>query len=218
MTSDSRRSGSRKGARAPRLPESVLGEIERHLSAREQRRVELHEEARRLRRSAQVAMTRLHAGSPVEREMTAIRAALGRLTERLRDAPEDAGLADDAVQEAVEAILLERAVRRAALPGPSEIGVGPELYLLGLGDLVGELRRLVLADLVEGAVDRARDRLEEMEATYQLLLRFESPRSIVALKPKQDSARALLERTRSDVALAVVLARATPPARARRRP
>jgi predicted translin family RNA/ssDNA-binding protein len=39
-------------------------------------------------------------------------------------------------------------------------------------------------------------------------LRFEGPRSIISLKPKQDAARSLVEKTRGDVALAEVLHRA----------
>ena len=55
-----------------------------------------------------------------------------------------------------------------------------------------------------------------MEAVYRTLLHFETPRAIVPLKPKQDQARALLERTRGDVTMATVIARAQPTKRKRR--
>ncbi|MCI4348948.1 MAG: hypothetical protein L3J93_01850 [Thermoplasmata archaeon] len=117
------------------------------------------------------------------------------------------------MQEAVEAILLARILRGARLPSPRELGVGAEAYLPGLGDLVGEIRRLVLSSLGAGDLAAARRRLGEMDSVVRSLLHFEAPRSIVPLKPKQDTARALLERTRGDVTLAEVLARTgLPPA------
>lgn len=154
-------------------------------------------------------MGRLHNGAPVATELRQIAAEARGLAERVRrEAPEDGALAHDALQEAVEAILLDRMVAGRAIPTPEEIGVRPEEYLPALGDLVGELRRLALARLAEGETAQARTRLAEMEAVHLLLLRFESPRSIVSLKPKQDQARSILERTRSEVALAVMLERA----------
>ncbi len=77
-----------------------------------------------------------------------------------------------------------------------------------MGDLVGELRRLALASLSEGDVGGGRVRVREMEELFRTLLRFEGPRAIISLKPKQDSARSLVEKTRGDVALAEVLHRA----------
>jgi translin len=210
----SRRSG--KGARpapAPLLPEAALEKIDRHLKDREARRAELAERARLLRRRAQSAMTRLHAGAPTAREMTAIRREAGRLARWVSDrSPQDAGLAHDALQEAAEACLLDALARRVPLPTPEELGIGPEEYLLGLGDAVGELRRLVLADLAEGRLEEAQRRLSSLEELHRILLRFETTRAIVALKPKQDTARALLEKTRGEVTLARMLARAHWPA------
>jgi translin len=47
-----------------------------------------------------------------------------------------------------------------------------------------------------------------MESLYHTLLGFETARAIVSLKPKQDTARALLERTRGEVTMARLLHRA----------
>jgi len=46
-----------------------------------------------------------------------------------------------------------------------------------------------------------------MERLTQALLRFDTTRAIVPLKPKQDTARALLERTRGEVVMARHLVR-----------
>ena len=157
-------------------------------------------------------MTRLHSGRVEDGEVRAVRTELAAFGAELAgERAADAPLAFDAFQEAVEAILLDAVVRGQALPGPSELRVGSEAYLLGLGDLVGEVRRLALRALGEGHLPQAEGHLARMEGLYEDLMRFEAPRGVVALKPKQDTARALLERTRSEVTMARMLARANLP-------
>lgn len=186
--------------------------IDTHLKAREARRTELTERSRRLRRDAQSAMSRLHGGEAVADDIAKIRTETRELARWVRRyASLDAGLAHDALQEGVEATLLLALHERRPLPSPAQLGVDPEEYLAGLGDTVGEVRRLILADLADGRLAEAQATLGTMEQLYQLLLRFETTRAIVPLKPKQDTARALLERTRGEVTMARVLARAQLP-------
>ncbi len=193
------------------LSEGVLGEIEAHLRQRELRREELYQQARRLRRLAQTTMTRLHAGSATASEFASVRTTLTELSDRLRrEGRADEPLVHDALQEAVEASLLGAIVDGQALPGPSDLDVEPEPYLLGLGDVVGEVRRLVLERLGHEDLAGAERYLELMEGLAQALMRFDTSRAIVQLKPKQDQARALVERTRGEVVMARFLARARP--------
>jgi translin len=205
-------SSASPGAGPPALGEAVLGSIETHLRQRELRREELYQQARRLRRLAQTTMTRLHVGLAQPSEVAAVRTSLAELSDRLRrDGRADEPLVHDALQEAVEASLLGAIVERAPLPGPGELAVEPEAYLLGLGDVVGEVRRLVLERLGSDDLDGAERLLRLMEELTGALLRFDTSRAIVQLKPKQDVARALVERTRGEVVMARFLARARPP-------
>ncbi|HEV8050786.1 MAG TPA: translin family protein [Thermoplasmata archaeon] len=154
-------------------------------------------------------MTRIHAGAASPSEVAKVRRDLAVLARALpKEFPGDEGLAEDALQEGVEAVLLAAAVAGEEFPTPAELDVAPEPYLLGLGDVVGEVRRLALAELTNGNVDGAADRLALMESLYHTLLGFETARAIVSLKPKQDTARALLERTRGEVTMARLLHRA----------
>jgi translin len=204
-------SGSPPGGAAPALGDSVLGAIEAHLRQRELRREELYQQARRLRRLAQGTMTRLHVGTAEPAELDAVRTALAQLCDRLRrEGRADEPLVHDALQEAVEASLLGAIVAQRPLPGPSDLEVEPEPYLLGLGDVVGEVRRLVLERLGADDLDGAERYLRLMEELTQALLRFDTSRAIVQLKPKQDQARTLVERTRGEVVMARFLARARP--------
>jgi translin len=211
MVRGSPSSASPAAGAPPALSELVLGSIEAHLRQRELRREELYQQARRLRRLAQVTMTRLHLGVAEATELAAVRSSLVELSGRLRkEGRADEPLAHDALQEAVEASLLGAIVGRSPLPGPAELDVEPEPYLLGLGDVVGEVRRLVLERLAHDDLEGAEQLLRLMEELTQSLLRFDTSRAIVQLKPKQDQARTLVERTRGEVVMARFLARVRP--------
>jgi translin len=189
----------------------VLATIEAHLRQRELRREDLYQRARRLRRLSQGTMTRLHADGAAGLELVEIRRAMAELADWLhREGRGDEGLALDAFQEAVEAVLLGAIAAGETLPGPSDLGVDPEPYLLGLGDVVGEVRRRVLDRLGRDDLAGAEADLALMERLTRSLLRFDTTRAIVQLKPKQDTARTLLERTRGEVVMARFLARARP--------
>ncbi|MCI4347757.1 MAG: haloacid dehalogenase [Thermoplasmata archaeon] len=209
----SRSSGDRrKSAPLPAISEKTLVEIETHLKRRETRRDELVERARQLRRQSQFVMHQLHQGRRLEEAIHDVREGARELTKMLREeGSADAGPVMAALQECVEATLLDATFQGGELPGPAEIGVEPEPYLLGLGDLVGELRRRVLQELSGADLPEAERLLALMEELSHALARFEAPRSIVPLKPKQDTARALVERTRGDLTLARLLARARLP-------
>jgi len=190
------------------VPEPVLVSIEAHLRSREVRREELYQRARRLRRLAQTTMNHLHTGGPTEADLAEIRRSMSELSDWLhREGRGDEGIAADALQEAVEASLLGAVVAGVPFPGPTDLGVEPEAYLLGLGDTVGEVRRRVLDHLGRDDLVGAEAELGLMETLTHALLRFDTTRAIVPLKPKQDTARALLERTRGEVVMARHLVR-----------
>jgi translin len=185
------------------VPEVALAGIEAHLRQRELRREELYQRARRLRRLSQTSMSRMHADHAVPTAVHEIRRDLAELADWLRrEGRGDEPLALDALQEGVEAVLLATIVAGEPLPGPSELAVDPEPYLLGLGDVVGEVRRLVLDRLGHDDLAGAEAYLALMDALSRDLLRFDTTRAIVQLKPKQDTARSLLERTRGEVVMA----------------
>lgn len=212
MSPASRSSADHRKTPPPALSEKTLSEIEAHLKHRETRRDELIERARQLRRQSQFVMHQLHQGRRLEAALQDVRTGARELTEILREeAGLDPGPVLAALQECVEATLLDATFQGGELPGPAEIGVEPEPYLLGLGDLIGELRRRVLEELSADDLPEAERLLALMEELTHALARFEAPRSIVSLKPKQDTARALVERTRGDLTLARLLVRARLP-------
>ncbi|HXY47066.1 MAG TPA: hypothetical protein VEK13_04125 [Thermoplasmata archaeon] len=211
MTNGSPSSADPPPAVSPGIPDAALAGIDAHLRQRELRREDLYQRARRLRRLAQATMTRLHADGSAAADLAEIRRGMADLSDWVRrEGRGDETLALDALQEAVEAVLLGAVAAGEAFPGPSDLGVDPEPYLLGLGDVVGEVRRRVLDRLGRDDVLGAEAELGLMERLTRSLLRFDTTRAIVQLKPKQDSARALLERTRGEVVMARFLSRARP--------
>jgi translin len=76
-------------------------------------------------------------------------------------------------------------------------------YLMGFADSIGELRRFSLEALRAGNVESANKYLEMMEDMFIVLMRFDYPDALVAIRRKQDIARSVLEKTRGEVAVAI---------------
>ena len=110
------------------------------------------------------------------------------------------GLVQNAEGEVVEAALLLGFRKDEAYIGPEELGVGEIGYLLGLGDLIGELRRVTIDSLTKDNLALAKKAFSHMEEIYSLLLTFDFPNALTpGVRAKTDTARRLVERTRADI-------------------
>lgn len=109
------------------------------------------------------------------------------------------GYVQSAHQEFVEASLLLSYLEKRDLPSPWDLGVPEADYLLGLGDLIGELRRHFLLLLLRGNIERAEEVYSFMEKLYEELMSLEYPKGVVNVRVKQDQARHVLERTLEDL-------------------
>ncbi len=113
-----------------------------------------------------------------------------------------AGFVENAAQELVEASCLYNVMKGKDLPDPDEIKTTYSSYLLGLCDLVGELRRTALDSIRAGEAKDADDYLNIMEEIYDVIIRFDYPSGLIPIKKKQDMVRNLMERTRGELAVA----------------
>ncbi len=113
------------------------------------------------------------------------------------------GLVESALQELAEAHILEALVLGKRIPAPETFHCTASAFLLGMGDAIGELRRVCQDALRKGNIAGAEDALHLMEGLYAPLNLFDYPDAIVPLKHKQDVARGLIEKTRGEVAVAV---------------
>ena len=113
-----------------------------------------------------------------------------------------AGFVENAAQELVEAHCFYNIMKGKDLPDPDQIKTTYSSYLLGLCDLVGELRRTALDSIRSGNAKEADNCLNMMEEIYDVIIRFDYPSGLIPIKKKQDMVRGLIERTRGELAVA----------------
>ncbi len=106
-------------------------------------------------------------------------------------------------QEFVEASVLYSVTSDAKaprMPNYKELGVSAEAYLLGVMDVVGELKREILDSLRLNDVETAKSHLTLMEDIYDATRAIRFPESLLpGFRKKQDVARIQLENAGSDI-------------------
>ncbi len=103
-------------------------------------------------------------------------------------------------QEIAEARLLLSSVEKKNLPDWEGLSMPFEPYLLGLCDLVGELRREMLEMLKKGDKKEAERYFELMSGIYDELLPIRFSNSLLPnFRKKQDVARSQVEQARSEL-------------------
>jgi len=184
--------------------DDVIGQIETRLDEKDEVRELTIKSSRTIARLSGSVIQGMHRGQDVGVQLQEAREEVFKLKSLLEDHPDlyHTGIVENAMQEACEAFLVHAILDAQALPSPKELGVTDTSYLLGLGDVVGELRRFSLEHLRRGDVKIASAFLEKMERILDALMRFDYPTALVALKRKQDVARGLIEKTRGEVAVA----------------
>ncbi len=116
-----------------------------------------------------------------------------------------AGFVQDAQKEYAEARLTEALVTGVPLPGPDEIGVEVAPYLNGMAEAIGEGRREILDLLRRGELAESERILTTIDDMYHVLVSMDFPDSITRnLRHSTDAARAIMERTRGDLSIALV--------------
>jgi len=184
--------------------EEVMKRAVAELRARERARDEVLSRVRRARMLSKQAILLVHNGALEEAE-----AKIGE-ARRLIDEAEphieehaDLGGFDEvhaAREEYAEASILHGLKTAGAFPKPEAIGVPIYSYLLGLGDVVGELRRDALDELRAGDLESAEAKLGLMEHIYLSLLSMEEASLLLrGLRRKLDVARGVIERTRGEL-------------------
>ena len=184
--------------------DEVISEIEARLDEKDEVRELAIKSSRTIARLAGSAIQGMHRGDDAGAALRETHEEVAKLRSLLDGHPDliHAGFVENAMQEACEAFLVHAIVEGELLPSPKECGVTDTAYLLGLGDVVGELRRFALTALRDGDVASASHTLERMERILDSLMRFDYPTAMVALKRKQDVARSLIEKTRGELAVA----------------
>ena len=114
------------------------------------------------------------------------------------------GYVEDALKEYVEAHATLAFAEGSQLPTMSELDVGAAVYMNGLAESIGEMRRLVL-DLLRGDdFAKCESYLEIMDEVYSVLVTLDYPDGVTrGLRRTTDVMRGVIERTRGDITVAL---------------
>lgn len=104
------------------------------------------------------------------------------------------------VEEYCEFRILHGILQDGTIPLAGVLKAPSWIWVVSLGDVIGELRRFVLGKLLEGEIEEAEKKLRVMDTLYTLIAGLEFPKAVTgSLRNKVDVARVLLERTQSDL-------------------
>ncbi len=202
------------GALSERLSE-IVDQCSRYLSERDEARDKALKKSRDIIREAGRIVTLVVSGElkKAGERLADLEKVVRDYLEELKPYPElyYTGSTYNAVSEYVEAAVFYHLVAEGRLPGPEDLSVPPVPYLQGLGDVVGELRRLALDLLRRGRLGDAWTMLEYMEDIYMALRGLDYPDSLLpGLRRKTDVARRLVDETKAlllDIAVREELSR-----------
>jgi len=123
------------------------------------------------------------------------------LYECIKNEPEIlfSGPVGDAMMELAEACILSAIISGKDIPSYPSLNITPQAWVLGLADSLGELRRMLLDDLMNGRIDDAKKVFRQMDEVCDSVLGFDVPDAILPVRRKQDIARSVMERTRTDI-------------------
>jgi len=114
------------------------------------------------------------------------------------------GFIRDAQKEFAEGHITLAIVAQEPLPTISELGVDSAAYLNGMGEAAGELRRYLLDGMRRGDLSRGEELLLAMDDIYGVMVTMDFPDAVTGgLRRTTDMVRGVLERSRSDLTLAI---------------
>ena len=184
----------------------LLGKIQDELRKRETAHEEVQRDMRRATRLSKQAILFTHQerfkdAKKLLKEADGLFAKLHSVAKTYPDMFYS-GLVDAAFQEYAEAQTLLSLVEKNRFLSPEEINVNSVAFVLGIADVIGELRRRALDSLRKEDVKTAEACLHLMEEIYVELMSMDEAYMLVpGLRRKSDVARHVIESTRGDITI-----------------
>jgi len=176
----------------------TIEEVNISLSVLEKERENAIRDSREIIRLTKRAIHSIHIGE-IDRN------CLNELDRRMTSVTSSKDLFQDAMAEYSEALILFAMIEGKDIPTFRELNVTPQAWVLGLADCLGEMRRLALTYLMNSNIDPAISLFTKMEAIFDALMTFDVPDAIVPIRRKQDIARGIMDRTRTDITTAMIM-------------
>ncbi|MFX1277158.1 MAG: hypothetical protein ACFFBP_01715 [Promethearchaeota archaeon] len=184
---------------------NIFAKIIKRLDEIDQDRENILKIARQIVRECSVAIKSIHRQefNIYDEKINEIKENHDKLLKIIEKNPESfGGYKKTPEQEYMEALCLYSIINEQELPDPKKYNVSDVNFLLGLADVIGELRRHVLDKIRSGDVDKLNDILKKMEDIYTHLFSLDYPKGIIQeLRRKTDVARGLIEKTRGEISL-----------------
>ncbi len=185
---------------------TIIDKIDKHINEKDQIREKALRTSREIIINCRKAIQALHRTKKADAKKLIKKATteMNTLHAITKDFPDiyHTGYVTNAEQEYVEANCLLNIMNDENLPDPDALNTSYGAYLLGLCDVVGELRRGALDSILEGKPDHANEYLEYMDSIYEAIMSFDYPSGLIPIKKKQDMVRHLIEKTRGELAVA----------------
>ena len=167
------------------------------------------EQSRRIIRKTKTAIHGIHVGKRDPELIDGISSDLAGLIRSVAGYPRILFGNDvsSAMMEFAETVLYDYAVRGQELPSYQDLEITPCAWVMGLADSIGELRRDMLTALTKGDIARTQEIFSVMEELSDALMTFDIKESVAPIRRKQDIARGIMDRSRTDIATATVFLR-----------
>src|SRR2546428_9778186 len=132
--------------------DDVISEIEGRLDEKDEVRELTIKSSRTIARLSGSAIQAMHRGQDAGTALQETREEILKLRTLLQDHPDlyHTAIVENPMQQAGEAFLVHAILEQDPLPSPRDLGLTDTAYLLGLGAVVGELRRFPLEYLRRG--------------------------------------------------------------------
>ncbi len=184
---------------------AVLKKAKADLTKRDIIREKAHDDMRKATSLSKQTILLIHQKrfEDAHKSLTDAKELVANLQDLADEYPEivySGGMFSAALQEYSEANIFLNLVEENRFISPEEINVPTADFVLGLGDVVGEFRRLSLDSLREGNVKKGEKCLEIMDEIFIELMGLDEAYMLVSgLRHKSDTARRIIETTRGDI-------------------
>ena len=187
----------------------LMSEAEQALAAEEEATNLAFNLSRKIIRKTKTAIHGIHAGQRDPELIDSISSDLAGLVEAVAGYPKLVYGADveSAMMEFAETVIYDYALRGEEIPSYRVLEITPAAWVLGLADSIGELRRDMLDRLMKGNLPEATRIFSKMEELCDVLMTLDIKDSVVPVRRKQDIARGIMERSRTDLATAKIMSK-----------
>lgn len=183
---------------------SILKEVKEDLTQKDSVREKAHQNMRKATSLSKQSILLMHQKKyeKAKKSIENAKEIISKLQDSSKKYPQIiySGMFSAALQEYAEANIFQGLIQEARFVTPDEINVPAVDYVLGLADVIGEYRRLVLDVLREGDAEKGEKCLQTMDEIYiELMAMDEAYMLVPGLRRKCDVARRIIETTRGDI-------------------